>query len=322
MAPHSSGEAAILLSSAVYGISATVSVVALDAVRPADLLAVELIGAAAVLLGVAAARGRLRRRGAVRNLLLGSLFPGATFLLADLGLARTSASSGSLLVAVDPLLSVLLAVVVLGERLRGRAAAALGIGLAGSVLVALGPGAGGTDAGSSTGNLLVLGAVAAGAVFLVASRRYSADDDGDGFGAGAWQTAGGALSTAPFVIASWSGGGSRLATAGVAAWTACIGVVLCGAVAGVAYNRGIGRVPAARAGQLMNLTPVVGTLTAVVFLGDRPTLPQLAGGAAILAGLALFLHTTPSPPDDPPGLAAPATAGTADLNLPAVGGAT
>jgi len=53
----------------------------------------------------------------------------------------------------------------------------------------------------------------------------------------------------------------------------------------------VGRVPAARAGQLGNLTPVVGTLTAVVFVGDRPSLPQLVGGAAILAGLALLLHT-------------------------------
>src|SRR5689334_12689471 len=93
-----SGEAAILLSSAAYGISTTVSVVALDTVRPADLLAVELIGAAAVLLAVAGRRGALRWRGAVRNLLLGTLFPGSTFLLADLGLARTTASSASLLV--------------------------------------------------------------------------------------------------------------------------------------------------------------------------------------------------------------------------------
>ncbi|MFI5908502.1 DMT family transporter [Dactylosporangium sp. NPDC051541] len=298
MAPHgkrtASGEAAILLSSALYGASTTVSVVALDAVRPADLLAVELIGAAVVLLGVAALRGRLRWRGAVRNLLLGSLFPGATFLLADLGLARTSAASGSLLVAVDPLLSVLLAVLVLGERLRGRGIGALVVGLAGSALVALGPGADRPDTGSTAGNLLVLGAVVAGAVFLVATRRFGATaEDGDEFGAGAWQTAGGALSTAPFVLAAWAGGGSRLPTAGAAAWTACIGVVLCGAVASIAYNRGIARVPAARAGQLMNLTPVIGTLTAVVFLGDRPTLPQLAGGVAILAALALLLRATP-----------------------------
>ena len=99
-----SGEPALLLSAAVYGVSTTVSVVALRAVRPADLLAIEISGAAAMLLVTAAMRGQLRRRGAPRQLLLGVLVPGLAFLFGDLGLARTSASSGSLLLAIEPLL--------------------------------------------------------------------------------------------------------------------------------------------------------------------------------------------------------------------------
>jgi drug/metabolite transporter (DMT)-like permease len=59
----------------------------------------------------------------------------------------------------------------------------------------------------------------------------------------------------------------------------------------VHFNRGIARVPAVRAGQLGNLTPVVGTLTAVAFLGDRPSLLRLAGGAGILLGLVLLLNS-------------------------------
>jgi drug/metabolite transporter (DMT)-like permease len=39
---------------------------------------------------------------------------------------------------------------------------------------------------------------------------------------------------------------------------------------------------------------VVSTLTAVVVLGDRPAPLQLAGGAAILASLALLLRDTAS----------------------------
>src|SRR3954453_15860751 len=135
-----SGELTLLLSAAVYGVSTTVSVVALRAVRPADLLAVEISGAAAMLHIIAATRGRLRRRGALRQMLLGSLVPGLAFLFGDLGLARTSASSGSLLLAAEPLLSVLLALVVLRERLSGRAVTALILGLAGGALIALEPG--------------------------------------------------------------------------------------------------------------------------------------------------------------------------------------
>ena len=196
------GDVAILLSAAAYGVSTTVSVAALDAVRPADLLAVELGGAATALLAAAALTGRLRRRGMLRHLLLGALVPGLAFLLADLGLARTSASSASLLLALDPLFAVLLAVIALGERLRSQAAVALVIGLAGSILVTLGPG-GGRQGGSTTlGNLLA------------------------------------------------------------------------------------------------NLTPVVGTLTAVAFLHERPTPLHLAGGAAILIGLALLLRGAPAPTPD------------------------
>src|SRR5690242_12912972 len=127
----------MLLSATLYGVDTTVSVVALRIVRPVDLLAVEIAGAAAVLLVAAAVRGRLHRRGALRQMLLGALVPGLAFLFADLGLARTSASSGSLLLASEPMLSVLLALVVLRERLPGRAALALAVGLTGGVLVAV-----------------------------------------------------------------------------------------------------------------------------------------------------------------------------------------
>jgi drug/metabolite transporter (DMT)-like permease len=285
------GEPALLLAAAVYGVSTTMSVVALRAVRPVDLLAVEIAGAAVALLVTAAARGQLRRRGALRQMLVGVLVPGLAFLLGDLGLARTSASNGSLLLAAEPLLSVLLALAVLRERLSGRAAVALVLGLGGGALVALQPGRS-PGAGTTLGNVLVLLAVVASALFLIATRRFN---EGDGLNESAWQSTGGALSVAPFVAASWSTGGTRLDTVGAAGWSACLAVVVCGAVGGVLFNRGIARVPATRAGQLGNLTPIVGTLTAVVFLGDRPALIQWAGGAAILTGLVLLLHTEEKP---------------------------
>jgi drug/metabolite transporter (DMT)-like permease len=282
------GETALLLSAAVFGVSTTLSVVALRVVRPVDLLAVEISGAAATLLVTAAVRGRLRRPGAQRQMLIGALVPGLAFLFGDLGLARTSASSGSLLLAAEPLLSVLLALVVLRERLSGRPAVALIVGLTGGALVALEPGgSSGTD--TTLGNVLVLLAVVASSAFLIATRRFN--EDGDGLNESAWQTTGGALSVAPFVAASWATGGTRLDTVGAAGWSACVAVVACGVVGGVLFNRGIARVPAARAGQLGNLTPVVGTLTAVVFLGDHLSLLQLAGGAGILVGLVLLLNS-------------------------------
>jgi drug/metabolite transporter (DMT)-like permease/GNAT superfamily N-acetyltransferase len=281
------GEPALLTSAAAFGVSTTVSVVALRAVRPCDLLAVEITGAAAILLTTAAVRRRLRWRGAPRQLLLGALMPGLVFLFADLGLARTSASSGSLLLAAEPLLVVLLALVVLRERLSGPATLALAVGLTGGALVAFGTGHMGAD--STLGNVLVLLAVVTAAVYVIATRQFH---DADGLNASAWQNAGAALSVAPFVGGFWYTGGTRLDTAEATGWIACVAVIACGAVGSFAFNRGIGRVPATRAGQLRNLTPVVGTVSAVAFLGDRPSPLQLVGGAAILGGLVLLLRST------------------------------
>jgi drug/metabolite transporter (DMT)-like permease len=172
------GEPALLVAAALYGMSTVVSVVALRRVRPADLLAIELLGGAAVLLLAALLTGRPRRRAALRQSLTGAFAPGLAYLFGDLGLAHTSASSGSLLLAAEPLLSVLLAVAVLHERLRGRAVVALAVGLAGSAVVAFGASEGDTRGDSALGSLLVLAASAVAAVYLIAARRLSDDSDG------------------------------------------------------------------------------------------------------------------------------------------------
>lgn len=88
----------------------------------------------------AAVTGRLRLRGAAPQLLLGVLAPGLGYLFAYLGLARTSASTGSLLLAVEPLLSVVLALTVFRDRMSRSGVLALAVGLARSGLVALQPG--------------------------------------------------------------------------------------------------------------------------------------------------------------------------------------
>ncbi|WP_425573784.1 EamA family transporter [Nocardioides koreensis] len=91
--------------------------------------------AAAVAYGVSTSVS-VRRRRATRNLFAGSLLPGVAYVVGDLGLARTSASSGSLLLTVEPLLTVVLALVFLRERMPRAAVVALMLGLGGSLIVA------------------------------------------------------------------------------------------------------------------------------------------------------------------------------------------
>jgi len=280
------GELAILSAAAAYGVSTTVSVAALGIVEPADLVAVELCGGALLLFAIGLLRGQIRLDGAGRNALMGVLMPGIAFVLGDLGLSRTSASAGSLLLAADTPISVVLSIVILREALRGRAIVALVIGLVGSVVIALGNGGDGSRP-TTSGNLLVLASLAAAGMFLVLARRYNVDD---GWNATAWQTCGAAVGTTPFVAFGWWHGGTNLPTAGWEGWSLAVGVLAVTALGGVAFNWGISRVPGVRASQLFSLTPVVGLVSAVVFLGERPTGWQLVGGALVLLAVVVLVR--------------------------------
>ena len=279
------GEAAMVVSAVAYGISTTVSVAALHRIRPVDLVAVELSGAAVALVVLGVVRGTLSTAGARRNFAIGALMPGLAFVLGDVGLSRTSATAGSLLLAAELPLSVLLAIFFLRERLYGWGLASLGLGLVGSTVVALGGDASGMS--TTVGNLLVVASVSASAIFLVLTRTFNG---ADGLGASTWQTLGAAVCTSPVVVVGWMHGGSELTSTGWVGWVYALSVLTSTAVGSVACNWGISRVPGVRASQLLNLTPVVGLVAAVVFLRETPSAVQYAGGALVLLAVAALVR--------------------------------
>jgi drug/metabolite transporter (DMT)-like permease len=280
------GEVAIMLAACGYGVSTSLSVRALQGVHPADLVAIELAGGTVLLFVLGYLRGVLTGAGAGRHLAAGSLLPGAAFILGDLGLARTSATAGSLMLSLEPLMSVVLAVVLLREAVSRTVGVALALGVTGSVAVAVGSPDHGAGRDPFLGNLLVVASVVAAATFLIATRSWN---DGEGLNTSAWQTLGGTATAVPFVATSWAISGSRIPTADLATWTACLGVLLSTALAAIAFNWGIARVEAVRATQLLNLTPVIGVATAIVFLGERLVPFQLVGGLLVLSALALLV---------------------------------
>ena len=297
-----SGQAAIAASAVAFGVGTTLSVVALHGLRPADLLAVELAGSAAVLLTVAAATGRLRRAGAGSALAQGAVLPGLSFLLGDLGLARTTATSGALLSSIDAIATVLLSALFLRERVGRAVGAALALGTAGTVLVAVNAPDDGMAAvgGSETlGNLLVLASVVGGAAYVVWSRRTARPVE-EGVGRTAWQFLGATLAVLPFVLGSWWTGGSHITTAEPHHLVAAAAVLFCGLGALLAFNLGIGAVSASHAGLLFTLQPLAGALTAVALLGEPLVAGQAAGGALILACLVILARAETGDRSGPP----------------------
>jgi drug/metabolite transporter (DMT)-like permease len=246
---------------------------------------------ALVLLALA---GRDERRVDLRSLTgrergLLAMTAGAQACLSLALFAAYGAMSVALVLAVYfsyPLLVAAASIALGRERLTRTRAAALALSLAGLLVVVLGR-AGGDLHASAMG--LVLAAVAAvcQATYLVASRN--------GFTrVPSTQAVTVILVGAAIVI--WAvalpvdgGAGRLLAWVGdPAAWLA---IGFAGAVgAGLAkvwLLRGVRRVGGTRSSVLMLVEPITGVALAAVLLGQPFGLPELAGGAAILAGAML-----------------------------------
>lgn len=237
-------------------------------------------------------RARPVRPASAGSRCFGVLDPALSFALFDLGLSRTGAADGALLIASEGLFGALFAWLVLRERVGPVTAIALAFGFAGSALVALGA----MDGHASiAGDLLVLGASASAAVYGVAARRLVVQTDA--LAATATQMLAAALVALPAVALNAAGGGSHLdALDGGHLLAAVATGVLGGAIPFLLFNVAIRDVNVAGASLLLNLIPVLATGLAVLLLGERLGWSQLAGGILVIAAA----FGAPEPTSEPP----------------------
>jgi drug/metabolite transporter (DMT)-like permease len=211
------------------------------------------------------------------------------------GLTLAPASDGAIIVpGLAPVFTVLLAGIILRERLGLRAYIGFAVAAVGLYLV-VSPG-GGADGRRLLGDLMFLaGAVCWGVYSVlarVASRRF------DAVSATLYGTALGTLILIPAALLE--GGAERVlrapppAVAGIA-YLAVLGTV----AAFVLLNLGVARIGAARASAFALLVPIVGVLSSVALLGERVGPTTLIGGLIVLAGLWLVEragHPAPTRP--------------------------
>lgn len=237
-----------------------------------------------VLAGAAVWRGglgRLRRPSAgglaLASLALfnGAIALGAMFLAAS----RADAAAATVVGNAQPILLALAGAALFGERVGRRGALGIALGAAGVVLVAAGSRDSGTDAAGLALALLSSAAPAAGTILM---RRLVGRVDL--LVVTAWQFLAGAavlLVASTLFEAPWA---VRLGGSDV------LGLAFLGFIGtGAAYLVWFGlleRVPLARLGTTLYLVPVAG-VAADVLAGGRVALPELAGLAVMLAGVAL-----------------------------------
>jgi O-acetylserine/cysteine efflux transporter len=268
---------ALISAGILWGTTVPLSKLALGWLPPAWLAFTRFALAAAILMVIG--RGRLRGAASPAILVSGGLGFGASVVLQNVGVERTSVSHAALLIGAMPVLVAVLAAASGQGVARPAAWAGFGLSLAGVAVIASGRGGG----ASLGGDGLVLLAQLGSAGFTVSQARLLRGRDP--LAVTAVQLLAAALVALPLALTSE---GLHAGHASPAAALATVGLIVAGTVAPTTlFAFGQSHVCADVAGAFLNLEPLVGAVTGVFLFGDPVGLAQLSGGAAILAGIAL-----------------------------------
>ena len=270
---------AVLAAGVLWGGTFVLGKVALHEITPTWLIAWRFGLAGACLLPFVRWRGvRFGREEWAMALAGAALAALVVFLLQFEGLARTTATSAALLVAVAPPLLAVAALGVDGERPDRATWAAVALSAVGVVLLVGRPGPGRTLLGDALCLFSMVGAVA----WTLLSRRLARR-----VGSLAATAAQFALG-APLLVALGLWRGGPASPTSPEAWAAVLVLgTACTALTFWLFMWGVVRVEAARAGVLANVEPAVGAALGVGLLGE--TLGPLAAlGGACLIGAALL----------------------------------
>jgi drug/metabolite transporter (DMT)-like permease len=282
---------ALILAAACWGAATVITKRVLTDIPPLTLLVLQLTVSVVFLWAIVFTQ-RLRlpqRRDIVRLGGIGILNPGLAYTFGLLGLSSTTASMSTLLWAAEPILILVLAWLILRERLTRTLIAFSLLAIAGVVLVAR------IDVSADqtsllVGNGLILIGVACCGLYTVLTRRMVTDLDPllivvlQQSVALAW-----ALAIWPL---EWARGGDLgLTTISLASWGwAALSGVLYYALAFWCYIIGLKQLPASMAGLFLNLIPIFGVSGAYLFLGERLTIVQWIGGTLILLAVVMVLR--------------------------------
>lgn len=243
------------------------------------------LAGAVLMIGIAGLKkedlvGMLRRHAGT-YLLLGTVGIAAFNLFFFYAMRTTSAANAALIMATNPLITTLLASVVLGERPTTRHLAAIPVAFAGVAVVI----SGGNFASFSVarGDLLMLAANGCFALYNVLGRKYMPEGSAVG-NTSLIMTAGAAV-----LFAVALGSGVHLAEPGVKAEMALAVMAIGGTVlAYLFWSMGIMQLGAGRTAIFLNLVPVFAMLIEG-FLGSIPTAAQMAGGFLVLCGVSISM---------------------------------
>jgi len=271
----------------LWGSAFPVTRVLLEDLPPLGAAAWRTVLAASAVALFAALRGEFGRlwpaRGYRLRLVVLALLGGAVFLIGmNLAVFLTGASITSFVIGMYPLLAVVVAALMLGERMSRGGVVALAVAAVGLVLLARPGGA----LVEPLGVLLALGAALSFAVYLGFARLWADADALPTLTIALWLLVSSVVVTG-LAQAVVDPGGLRLDLS-VGGWVALLWLALpASALPHVLVIATVRRLPASRAAPFLLLIPISGAMIAAFMLGERLDLLQLVGAGLILTGIAV-----------------------------------
>jgi drug/metabolite transporter (DMT)-like permease len=281
--PPLSAYLAALGMTVAFGMSFVATKVALRGFEPLLIAVLRFTLAGGILWTVWRLRPCRERLGPgdLRRLaLLGFVSLTVYFSFENLGIARTSASAASVLIAAIPVFVLILNRFTLREATSGRQWAGIALSFAG--IVALVVASGSASGGSLAGDLLVLAASLSAAVYSLLARRLLLSRSA--LFVTAWQNLFGALFMAPLALVEALVAGVRTPTAQATAGVLFLTLV-CSVLAYLLLNYAFRFLSASRVSVFINLTPVVSVAGAYLLLGERFTAAQAVAAVVVVAGV-------------------------------------
>ncbi|ASS77024.1 EamA family transporter [Tumebacillus algifaecis] len=207
-----------------------------------------------------------------------------------MGLQFTSATNGSLVVAMNPVSTTLAAVIFLGEAWSRRLGLGMALSLCGLLVVITG-GSWETIRTMSfnTGDIMLLGSVASWSIYS-ATGKVLLKGMSSLFVTTVTTVAG---AIALFVASLFEGGWAKVPDLSMQAMVELVYMaVFASVIAFVVWNLGIQRIGASRTSAYVNLVPICATTIAVLLYGEQVTWAHAVGVMLTVSGV---LITTRSP---------------------------